>query len=292
MIPNNINNALSILPFYDSLSKQSHRKSYAQGQIFCLATPVKTVLPFQMLVPHDPDAGAWVYLNELGTQAQRETDITSAITNTGLRVEKNIVEGVDVIVNPGHLPLNIETPPGSYYLRISYKDVNYFSEVFNIVPSVENLLKISYSDYNNLVFPGGAVDYSHGFNFDVYLDTQLARPRYEYSEVVQKRDGYTFVEKQISEKTYRFTFLAPEYLCDALRLVRLSDRITIYNLGDTYNADSFLFTVDWQQGGYLAKVDAEFQTDTVIKKLGGSVPDSSADRGDFSADFSNDFGDA
>ena len=57
--------------------------------------------------------------------------------------------------------------------------------------------------------------------------------------------------------------------------------------GEKYIADSFLITPKWQDQGDLAGVEAEFETDTVIKKIGrGKIV---TNLGDFNGDFNNDF---
>ena len=121
----------------------------------------------------------------------------------------------------------------------------------------------------------------------VYLPTQVGKPEYDFQEEGEKRDGYFFPEKQTSEKIYKFSFLAPEYLCDAMRIIRMSDHVQITSRGETYSADSFLITPKWQEQGDLAGVEAEFETDTVIKKIGRGVVVTNL--GDYNSDFNNDF---
>ena len=107
--------------------------------------------------------------------------------------------------------------------------------------------------------------------------------------VTETTDGFFVSCDDISEdKTYKFTILAPEYLCDVLRLVRMSDYVRLRDqYGRVYNADTFLITPQWQTQGNLASVEVEYQTDTVVKKLGyGYTPQ---DTGDYNSDFNNDF---
>lgn len=63
------------------------------------------------------------------------------------------------------------------------------------------------------------------------------------------------------------TFNAPEFMCDALRLVRMCDNINITSDGKVYRALSFSVNVDWEDYGDVAAVDAEFETDTVVTKI-------------------------
>jgi hypothetical protein len=115
----------------------------------------------------------------------------------------------------------------------------------------------------------------------------LARPDYNFEEEGEDRDGYFFPAKQISEKVYRFNFIAPEYLLDAMRLIRMSDHVVITCKGETYTADSFLLSPTWEDQGDLAGVDAEFETATVVKKIGrGELVTT---KGDFNEDYNEDY---
>lgn len=43
------NNNLSVLPFYTNVNWQNAKKSYAYGDVYPLATPIRRMLPFQVL---------------------------------------------------------------------------------------------------------------------------------------------------------------------------------------------------------------------------------------------------
>ena len=279
------NNNLSVLPFYLDISRQNHRKDYAFGEVFPLFTPDRKILPFQIIREHRTNAISSVILKKL--DGSTVTNITTQMTGTGLKVNQYTSYGYDVIVYPGQLLLTTQTPEGPYYIEVSDEVQTWYSEVFTVVRFVDQYLKITYWDSESLVFDGGRVDFSDNFAFNLYLPTQVGRPDYEFEEQVEKRDGYQFVEKQISEKTYKFNFVAPEYLLDAMRIIRMMDNVEVVSKGETYAVDQFLMAPTWQEGGYLAGVEVEFQCATVIKKIGrGFVP---ADNGDFNNDFNNYF---
>ena len=283
MIPNN---NLSILPFYTSLEKQNHRKDYAYGNIFCLPCPDRKIIPFQIIRETSLNPITSVLLKTLsGTTF---LNITANMVSTGLSVWTNSTDGYDVIIYPGILPMAITTPEGRYYVEITDGVNTWYSEVFTIIRDLSQYLKIEYYDNENLEFQDGAIEFASGFKFQVYLPTQLGRPEYTFEDETTKRDGYEFSTKQISEKTFKFNFIAPEYLCDAMRVIRLMDNVTITSKGDIYTADSFLITPEWQEDGYLAGVNAEFQCDTVLKKTAkGFVPTLT---GDYNDDFDTDPG--
>jgi hypothetical protein len=280
MIPNN---NLSILPFYDSLEKQNHRKDYAYGEEYCLLTPINSILPFQVIVPYvgNPIVDTFLFNFTTGTYISIETLINAA----GLSITHYESEDYSIIKFPGSSIFII--PIGKYYIHISRAGVNHYSEVFTVTDNISEALKIEYWDDIDLEFDLGKVDYSDGFKHTVYLPTQVGRPEYPIEEEVEKRDGHIFVEKQISYKVYKFDFIAPEYLCDAFRLIRMSDNIVITSKGEEYIVENFLYTPTWLQNGLFAKVEAEFQCNTVVKKLGHIYV--SAVVSDFNIDYNNDY---
>lgn len=279
------NNNLSILPFYTDLSRQNHRKDYAFGEVFPLFTPDRKILPFQILREHRANAVTSVLLKTMsGTTV---ANITSQLVSNGMVVRPYASYGYDLIIYPGLLLLTTETPEGRYYLQITDGVETWYSEIFTVARTLDNCLRLFYRDSDDLVYDNGRIDFSNGFAFHVYLPTQIGRPDYEFEEQVEKRDGFQFVEKQISEKTYKFNFLAPEYLLDAMRIIRMMDTVEIVSRGMVYDIDQFLMTPKWQDGGYLAAVEIEFQCNTVIKKIGRLfVPN---DPGGFNGDFNGDF---
>ena len=286
------NNNFNPLPWYTSLDQQNHRKSYAYGSIYPLYTMANFMLPWQVQI----NASGIHYLSlsvykEDGTlyQSVDPNDIDRDI------VYVNTTNYAYAICIPA-FPLVSNQPDGRYYavMTIEPEDDNnriiLYSEVYTVVQSMDNFLKIEWYDLNPLIYAGGQICYSDKFSYRnyVYLPTELGKPEYTFEEAGEDRDGLYYAEKQLSEKTYRFNFLAPEYLLDAMRIIRLSDFITITDQwGVAYYADKFLMTPKWTQNGDLAEVAVEFQTNTVIKKIGqGYVMGSNAN---FNADYNNDY---
>jgi len=258
---------ISPLAFYDSIDKQNEKKDYAFGEKYPLFTPDKQVLPFQFI--RDSQGSESISSVSLVDKITgTSTDITSEMVSTGLTVELYTSLGFDIIKYVGREDMAITTPQGQYYLVIDDGFDMYYSEVFIIVNDVSQYLKLEYHDTENLAYNTGAISFTNNFRFNIYLPTQLSAPEYPFEEEVIERDGYSFPEKQVSEKKYKFNFLAAEYLLDAMRIIRMMDYITIVNKGDTYNAETFLISPSWEEGHYLASVDAEFECDTVIKKIG------------------------
>ena len=70
----------------------------------------------------------------------------------------------------------------------------------------------------------------------------------------------------------------------------MSDNIRITDMyGTEYKVDTILLTPKWQTQGNLASVEVEFETSTVVKKLGLGLPGLSGGGFDFNNDFNKDF---
>lgn len=281
------NNNLSVLPWYNSISEQNHRKSYAFGQIYPLFAPANMLLPFQIIRPTRSAPITSVILYD--KDGKKVADLRQKMFDAGLQIVSFKSSGYDVIFYQATLPLAINQKDGVYYMVLSDGVQTWYSEMFTAVQDVSGYLKIEWWDVENMDFDGGTIVYQNPrFTNRLYLCTELGKPDYGFEEEGVDRDGYFFPEKQISEKTYKCTITAPEYLCDAMRLIRMADYVRITDqYGRVYMADSFLITPKWLTQGDLASVEIEFETDTVVKKIGKGYIISA--RGDFNNDYNNDF---
>lgn len=285
MIQNN--NVLGAFPWYDKLSEQNHRRSYSYNDVYPLTTKKDSLLPFQIMRAHITNAITSCKMYTV--TGVFEMDILQGLLDGGLVIKQFPALGYDVIVYPGLFPMANGMRDGQYYCEMSDGVNTFYSEVFTVVHDTSAFLKVTWRDVENLVFDAGQIIYKEpSYRNAVFLKTELGKPDYTFDEEGEQRDGYFFPEKQISEKTYKCTFLAPEFLCDAMRLVRLSDIIVIYDrYGREYRCDTFLITPKWETQGNLASVEMEFQTNTVVKKTGRGITGVSG--GDFNNDFNNDF---
>lgn len=213
-------------------------------------------------------------------------DYLQAMLDAGLTIKS--LSDYDVIVFPGNLLLANALQNGQYYAMMSDGLNTWWSEVFTAVNDIAPYLKLEWWDEEDFVMDAGTIVYTNpAFKNVVYLDAQVAKPEYIFEEEGETRDGYFYPFKQISEKRYRFSFLASEYLLDVLRFVRMADFAQVTLGGKTWSLDTFLITPEWEANGDVAAVSAEFDTATVAKKIG--VGYIKAQRGDFNDDFNNDF---
>lgn len=279
-----INNNLSPLPFYDSLEKQNHRKSYAFGQVYPLITYRNMLLPFQVVLTKGTKVN-WAKLYSL--KGDIKIDITDSLIENGITLV-NKYSGFVVLKYPGTLPITEIKQEGQYYLAISVNDFGIiYSDVFTVCNDVSNCLLIEYRNSKGLALKNGIIDFSDNFKFKCYVCAEIGKPEYIFEEEATERMGYTFIESQISKKVYKFTFLAPEYLCDALRIVRLCENKQIISNGQTYDLTTFSMEPKWEEQGDLAAVDCEFETDTVVANTGGFEPVPLG--GDFTSAYNNDY---
>lgn len=287
MIPNN---NLSVLPWYRTVAEQNARKWWLYGRVYPLFCPAGFILPFQFM--RDTYAGLAFSLfriyNVDGTIYGNFTDDFVSMAE----IKRFQPLGYDVIVFGGQTPLLSSMPNGQYYCRVDMPNRGtWYSEVFTVINDIEPYLKIEWWDMDDFTMDAGTIvyNYDNGTQFKnvLYLPSDIAKPQYIFEEEGESRDGYFFPTKQISEKRYRFNFLASEYLLDVMRFIRMADFAQITYHGQTYSLDTFLMTPEWESNGDVAKVQAEFDTATVAKKLG--VGYIKSQRGDFNDDFNVDF---
>ena len=284
------NNNLSVLPFYTNRQELSNERTYAYGEVYPLYTPLGSVPPFQIIKSYTDAYVSAAYLHKYGDADSVVTDVKQKLVGAGLTTKHYSAAGYDIVVFPSIAPANITTAEGRYQLFITMSDGDVFtSDWFTVVGDMSNFLQIQWWDLQDLVMDNARIVYGDDFKNTLWLNTQLGKPDYDFTEEGETRDGYFFPEKMVSEKKYKCVILAPEYLCDVMRFIRMSDFVVIKDRwGHRYRCDTFLCTPKWETQGDLASVEIEFTCDTVAKKIGRGYVDLEAGD-DFNDDFNNDF---
>lgn len=280
------NNNLSVLPFYKNIEEQDWRKSYAYGDVYPLFSQAGFLLPFQIIVPHREfhvlNVSLW---RKDGT---RVGNITALMEEAGLTLIPFAELGYDIILYPAIFHI-MDLEDGQYYLRLNNGVSTWYSEVFTVVQEISAYLKIEWYNEENIVFDGGQCVFKNPrFHNFLYFATEVGKPDYTFEEEGENRDGYFFPSKQLSKKRFKFCILASEYVCDVMRLIRMCDHVRIKDkYGRIYDCDQLLITPEWQEQGNLAKMVVEFETDTVVKKIGTgfTVPNYA----DFNEDYNEDY---
>lgn len=263
-----VHNNFSPLAFRKKESKATYEKWYAFGKNYAIPASANTLTPFQFTelnIPvFDPDT----------IEVEAVNEETGEGTKTGVYVSFDVMpeHGGVLYVSPGKNSFREALPQGTYRARFTIGDEVYISTPFCVIPGIETSSKyllIEYWNDEKIAYPGGFITTgaNNDFRYKMYVPATICKPKYEFEEELTKRAGYKFLELQTSTKVYAFTFVAPEFICDAMRLIRLSDYIRISHDGEYYNALNFEFDVDWQEQLYLAAVDCQFETDSIIQKL-------------------------
>ena len=281
-----VNNNISVLPFYTNINEQNHRKSYAYGEVYPLYCQAGVLLPFQIMREHRVNSVTQVQMyRKDGTLV---STLTQSMSDVGLQVVPFSAYGYDIILYPAVFPIT-QMFDGQYYLTLTDGVETWYSEVFTVVQNISSYLKIEWYNDDDLVFDGGRFLFKNpSFQNFLYFAAEVGKPEYTFEEEGENRDGFFFPEKQLSEKRYKCSILAPEYLCDVMRLIRMCDHVRITDkYGRVYDCDQFLITPEWQEQGDLASVEVEFETDTVVKKIGRGYSVSTGE--DFNDDFSDDY---
>ena len=291
---------LSPLKFYDSLAKQSHRKSYAYNHITPVITKKWWIPSFQFVIPNQTysDGGNLSIAKLYNAKTDEEvTDLSWMFTNVG-NFNIRTIDDYKVAMfisrkNSADYLKNVtpSIPEGLYYLKLASGNGGlwtYYSEVFCFTNVTKDCLELEYwNETGNFAIKNGVIAFPSDFHFKLLLKGEIGKPEYNFEEESTKRLGYVFVESQVSKKTYKFNVVVPEYICDALRIVRLCDNKIIRCKDDEYEAITFEMEADWQTQGDLASVTCEFETDNVIANIGGFVPDKLG--GDYNNDYNEDF---
>lgn len=260
-----VNNNLSVLPWYTDIALQNHKKPYAFDAIYPLLSPPNRLLPFQVLREIYDSPIQSLYVCNL--KGKILYSLSRELLETSFKIKK--YEDSDSLIYYGDSLFSFKLSEGPCYLVLSDGRNTWFSEVFTVVDDLSKCIKLEWWDNEDLVFDTGRIVYDDRFVNTVYLQSELGKPEYTYEEEGEIRDGYFFPELRTSEKKYKFLFLAPEYLCDAIRVATISDYVRITdNYGRIYNCDTLNFEIEWQEQGDLALVTATFETNTVIKKIG------------------------
>lgn len=283
---------LSPLKFYDALEKQERHKSYAYGHISPVIMPLGTICPFQLVLPPDETTGELdqiidFYICDAKTNT-RKCDLINSI-NEVKDLHHVYTEEYTAAMYLGLFPTPEIKFEGEYYIELfTNLGYNYYSEIIRFTSALDKYIEIEYwNPENDFTLKGGVITFANNFHFKVFLESELGKPEYSFEEEATKRLGYNFIESQISKKIYKFSAILPEYMCDALRVIRLCSNKILTSKGETHEMLSFEMEVDWQEQGDLASVNCEFEVDNVLAQFGGFRYEPRG--GDFNSDVNNDF---
>lgn len=284
----------SSLPIYDNEAKQFRNLKQAYStEHFNLRASVLRLLPFQFT--YDTNITA-IKCEIIGVNNAVNKNITTVMQIAGLQFIYSITYDTYIVffkANQDITGLDIER--GQYYLKLTINNNNeFFSEVFTAMnqSDLDTGLKIVWSNGNDLEINNKPI-LLESFDNYVYLDTNVGLPEYSYEEEITEQKGYGFPEIITSKKAYKFKTHLPEYLLDVLRIVRLCDTVTIYSNNNTkgqiqeYQANRFLMSPEWLQGGLYAETEFEFQIDDVVNHSDPHEVQGGSFNNDYDTDYNN-----
>lgn len=302
-------NNFSPLPFYEDTALQSRHAWYAYGEQYINWAPKDVLLPFYIIVPKDFSELFWSNIeikfydccgNEVGGTGggsfsysfNESFEINPASVTPNKYASRMAMNGIKIVKGEAYDTLiyyalhnqSISLPNGSYYIRIKFtmasgtSEFYAYSDIFT-VSDTQSKVVVSWRNEESLLYKGGFVPFGikfadiYDYHHELYLDTEIGLPNYNFTEEGDERNGYFYPTRQISEKAYSMHIIAPEYICDALRLVRMADYATVKqtfspNHERIFTLGQFEADVEWLEQGYYADVQCTFKTDTIVKKTG------------------------
>ena len=256
---------LQILPFYLDVGYQYHRLYRAFGNKAPVLAPNGYLPPFQVMLPTGYSVKAYtVSIVTLSTGA--EQGIKTPMVASGLEVRTYAEKDFEILYYPSSGEIDI--PDGLYYLKVAFTGGwTLYSEVF-AVADFQNLVSLTWWDDESIEFDGQYFDFSTGFKFVAFFQSEFGKPQYQYEDAVKRRDGIDFPEKIISWKVYRCEIICSEFFLDGLRVARLHSFIEVNAKGKTRKVYDLTFTLNWDEPGFYAVVTLDFQMETIAKMTG------------------------
>lgn len=289
----NINNNFTPLAWHKgNIELQSNRATYAFGHIVPLIADRRTLIPFQIItatgeVDITSDLTCNLALCRLDGYVVSPLNLRSNLVKKHIVVrpadaQQGVTEiGYDVLIYNG-TDVGTDLPIGQYYLTLTSTQqgvtLTWYSDVITIVPTVDNMTRITWWDEEDLLFGAGCIVYPYTsggstvqYKNVMYFLEEIGMPEYIVEEEGDTRDGLFYSSKILSGKKYNIQVAQlTEAMCDALRFVHLSDNVTVRDgYGRTYQCDNALITPEWQDGA-VASASIEITTNTFVKQVGKS----------------------
>lgn len=267
----------SLLPFYDSPSKQHRALWYSFDRVFPMPVLEGFIPPFQW--DKFEGIGETITTFKLrNLMTGTIYDITGAMSAGGLVVspetdfDKVTWDGLTRIDNPDGLNIvdgRAIFDNGDYEVTFDMSGTRYISEPFRFVSDIDCFLKIEWWHDENFEYPGAFINYESGFKHFAYFPTEFSKPSYPFQREVSERQGRVYPRIQTVGKTHRCDILTPEWLADILVLLPLHHYVTITYEGSTYDVNQILTAgPDWLDRGDLGTMELEITFDNAVVKTG------------------------
>jgi hypothetical protein len=262
-------NLPTAFPFYEAVTEQYRYRADVEEH-HRLIVSSSSLLPFIIRATHHDGLTANDITIDL-YDADTNTKLTAyhwhGVASNGFVIEISEGTSYDYIY---HVPSAIsspELPIGSFYMVVTHPLATYYSEVFYIVSSLSDCIRV---DFANNTTIAGIAPY---FYQTLYLkDDSIKTPDYIREDTGEKRNGILVKEKQVVIKSEILRILlAPEYWVDALILLPLMDNVYVTPVGglQTSYGEVKIKDPEWVESsnGTRAKLEIQLLTVVAIKKL-------------------------
>lgn len=113
-----------------------------------------------------------------------------------------------------------------------------------------------------------SIRFADGYEETCYLNTELDRPEYPIViEGDENGDLENIPTFRKWEKVYSFSFVAFEFLVDAISKLPIYDNVTLTANGVIYNMKDINIDVEWQEGTIYALVTVQFTDKYLINRI-------------------------
>ena len=149
-------------------------------------------VPFQICRQTRVNAVSWVRLYKAdGTLVET---ITQQMIDAGLLIKRYQAYGYDTIIFPAIVPMQTFTQIGQYYIALSDGVETWYSDIFTVVDNISDYLMIRWYCEEDMYYRGGVITYTEPkFINTLYLNTQLGKPEYPFTEESEESMDFSFL---------------------------------------------------------------------------------------------------
>ena len=148
-----LNNNFNILPWYESLEKQSSKKWYTFGQSWPLLCPKGQILPFQFICE----------------ELEILSNIFAVNVNTGVSVDLGVRPTIQIgsQANAAYYVVKMKATSipalavGTYYLRFNTSLGFLYSEEKTVIDDSNECIKVQYWNEDTLNFASGEINFAN-----------------------------------------------------------------------------------------------------------------------------------
>lgn len=172
-----------------------------------------------------------------------------------------------------------DIPDGLYYIQMSLVGTNatetYYSDTFRWVSNKEDYVQLLYRRSTPIITTDNYIPFTYydggELELSIYIKSELLSPPFNFDATVTESDGHKFIEKLVSYRNDKLSFLCTGHFAEVVRMFWHCDkrRLAYY--------PQFRFTeieyveppkIEWNTDNILCSVELQLQSDTIIQSNG------------------------